>query len=172
MKPILYFLLACLAISCQDIQPVEKPVNLIEKATMQEIIYDIAIVNGARGYDMQKLSRYGVAPETYVFDKYDIDSLQYAQSVAYYSSDIESYKEMYLDIQKRVEKEFLHFDSIAKKEKKVKDSLRTEKARSLQKKKDSLKLIGQDTIIGKKEKKQTITSFPVKKAKEVVIDSL
>ncbi len=90
MKPILYFLLACLAISCQDIQPVEKPVNLIEKATMQEIIYDIAIVNGARGYDMQKLSRYGVAPETYVFDKYDIDSLQYAQSVAYYSSDIES----------------------------------------------------------------------------------
>lgn len=170
MKLILYFLLVCFAISCQDIPSVEKPANLIEKTTMQDIIYDVAVINSARGYDVQKLSKYGVTPETYIFDKYDIDSLQFAQNVAYYSSDIESYKEMYLDIQKRVEVDFSHFDSIEKVEKKVKDSLRTEKAKSLQKKRDSLKLIGQDTIIGKK--KNMITTFPIKSAKEVVIDSL
>ncbi|MEP0265277.1 DUF4296 domain-containing protein [Dokdonia sp.] len=172
MKSILYFLLVCVVISCQDIPSVEKPANLIERTTMQEIIYDVAIINGARGYDVQKLSKYGVTPETYIFDKYNIDSLQFAENVTYYSSDIESYKEMYLDIQKRVDEEFLHFDSIAKVEKKVKDSLRTEKAKSLRKKKDSLKSKGLDTIIGKKEKKQTITTFPSKSAKEVVIDSL
>jgi len=106
-------------VGCQDIPDVEKPENLIERAKMEAIIYEMSILNGARGYDIQKLSKYDVKPETYIFEKFDIDSLQYAKSVSYYSSDIEAYKNMYLSIQKRIDGEFSLYDSLAKIEKKV-----------------------------------------------------
>lgn len=171
MRQTLYILIAFFVIGCQEVQPIEKPANFIKKERMQEIIYDIAVVNGARGYNMQELSKYGVDPETYIFDKHGIDSLQFAENIAYYSADIDKYKEMYVEIQERVEGEFSYYDSIAKVEKKVRDSIRTAKARQLQKEKDSLKAIGQDTIRDVKEKgRKRITSL--KEVKEVVIDSL
>ena len=106
---------------------------------MEAIIYEISVLNGARSYDMKSLSKYDVNPETYIFEKFDIDSLQYANSVSYYASDIESYKEMYESIQKRVDLEFSNYDSLAKIEKKVKDSLRTLRAKEIQREKDSIK---------------------------------
>ncbi len=166
MKPFLYIFFVFFVISCQDISPVEKPANLIERAKMEEIIYEIAIVNSARGYDIQKLSQYDVNPETYVFEKFGIDSVQYAKSVSYYSSDIEGYRDMYLSIQKRIEGEFSHYDSLAKLEKKVKDSLRTARAREIQREKDSIKR--SDSIAGKIEKPRS----PIRVSKEIVIDSL
>lgn len=173
MKQTLYILIAFFVIGCQEIESIEKPDNFIERERMQEIIYDVALVNGARGYDMQKLSKYGVDPETYIFDKHGIDSLQFAENIAYYSADVDEYKEMYMEIQERVEGEFTYYDSIAKMEKKIKDSIRTEKARQLKKEKDSLKAIGQDIIRDVKEKsRKKITSLLNKEVKEVVIDSI
>lgn len=167
MRPFTYILLIFFIVSCQDISPVEKPEGLIDKEKMEEIIYEIAIVNGARGYNMQLLSKYGVHPETYIFDKFGIDSLQYANSVAYYSSDIEGYKKMYQSIQKRIEGQFKHYDSLAKIEKKVKDSLRTLKAKELQREKDSVKKVDSIKGVGKKKPRT-----PLRVSKEIVIDSL
>lgn len=172
MKQALYILIAFFVIGCQEVQPIEKPDNFIKRERMQEIIYDIAVVNGARSYNMQELSKYGVDPETYIFDKHGIDSLQFAENIAYYSADVDEYKEMYMEIQERVEGEFTYYDSIAKVEKKVRDSIRTAKARQLQKEKDSLKAIGQDTIRDVKESRKAITSLLKKEVKEIVIDSL
>jgi len=135
MKSYIYILFVLLGISCQNISPVEN---------------EITILNSARGYDMKMLSKYGVKPETYIFEKYSIDSLQYAKNVSYYSSDIENYKDMYLSIQKRVEEEFSHYDSLSKIEKKVKDSLRKLKSKKIKREKDSIKML--DSIAGKKKK--------------------
>ncbi|MFC4635461.1 DUF4296 domain-containing protein [Dokdonia ponticola] len=173
MNKYIYILCVFFVVSCQDIQPVEKPSNLIDRSTMKEILYEIAVVNAARGINIQKLSQYGVNPETYIFEKFAIDSVQFAKSVSYYSSDIESYRDMYLDIQKRVDSEYTYQDSLAKIEKKVKDSIRTERARELQREKDSIKKV--DSLAGKKE---TLLSpikkrrLPVKVVKEIVTDSL
>ena len=169
MRLFAYIVLALLMIGCQDIPPVEKPDNLIDEETMEEIIYEISVVNSARGYNMQLLSKYGVEPETYVFNKFGIDSLQYANSVAYYSSDIEVYKKMYQSVEQRVEKEFSHYDSLAKIEKKVKDSLRTARARELQREKDSIKKL--DSIKGIKKDKSR-AEIPIRVSKEVYIDSI
>ncbi len=73
---------------------------------------------------------------------------------------------MYLSIQKRIEGEFSHYDSLAKLEKKVKDSLRTARAREIQREKDSIKR--SDSIAGKIEKPRS----PIRVSKEIVIDSL
>ncbi len=172
MKRFIYILFVFFAISCQDIQPVKSPANLIDQAKMEEILYEIAIINAARGYDIQKLSKYGVAPETYVFEKYNIDSLQYAENVSYYSSDIESYKEMYLTIQKRIEGEFTYHDSLAKRKKKIKDSLRTEEVRESERKRDSVRKA--DSIAGrvKKPRSPKKLGLPTRISKEVFIDSL
>lgn len=166
MKQLIYISFIFLVISCQDIPSVEKPTDLIERDQMQDVIYEMAIVNGARGYDIQKLSKYGVAPETYIFEKYGIDSLQLAKSISYYASDIEDYKDMYLAIQERVDAEFKDYDSLAKIEKKVKDSLRTEKAKELQRERDSLKKV--DSLKGKVKKSLS----PMRLSKEIFIDSL
>ena len=172
MKQFGYILFVFFVVSCQDIQPVKKPAKLIGKAEMQEILYEIAIVNAARGYDIQKLSKYGVAPETYIFEKYDIDSLQYAENVSYYSSDIESYKEMYLAIQKRAEGEFTYHDSLAKRKKRIKDSLRTEEVRESERKRDSVRKA--DSIAGKVKTPRSLKKprLPARISKEVFIDSL
>ena len=172
MKQFIYILFIFFVISCQDIQPVENPENLIDQAKMEEILYEIAIVNAARGYDMQKLSKYGVAPEKYVFEKYDIDSLQYAENVSYYSSDIESYKDMYLSIQKRVEGEFTYNDSLVKRRKKIKDSIRTEEVRESERKRDSVRKA--DSIAGKVKKPRSSKKpgLPTRISKEIFIDSL
>ncbi|WP_299211383.1 DUF4296 domain-containing protein [uncultured Dokdonia sp.] len=170
MKQFAYIFFIFLVISCQDIPSVEKPTDLIDRAKMEEIIYEMAVVNGARGYDIQKLSKYGVAPETYIFEKYAIDSLQLAKSITYYASDIEDYKDMYVTIQKRAEAEFKGYDSLAKIEKKVKDSLRTEKAKQLQRERDSIKKL--DSLKGKVSDKIEKTRSPIRVSKEIFIDSL
>lgn len=175
MKSFIYILFILFVVSCQDIPDVEKPENLIDRAKMEAIIYEMSILNGARGYDIQKLSKYDVKPETYIFEKFDIDSLQYAKSVSYYSSDIEAYKNMYLSIQKRIEGEFSLYDSLAKIEKKVKDSIRTARAKEIQREKDSIKKL--DSIAGKLDKNSIIDKekeprTPFRVSKEIVIDSL
>lgn len=168
-----YILFVFFVVSCQDIPSVEKPSDLIDRSTMKEILYEIAIVNAARGINIQKLSQYGVNPETYIFEKFAIDSVQFSKSVSYYSSDVESYRDMYLDIQKRVDSEFSYQDSLAKIEKKVKDSIRTERAKELQRERDSLKEV--DSLAGKTENLLSSVKksrFPLKVSKEIVIDSL
>lgn len=173
MNKYIYILFVFLVVSCQDIQSVEKPSDLIDRSTMKEILYEIAVVNAARGINLQKLSQYGVKPETYIFEKFTIDSIQFAKSVSYYASDIESYRDMYLDIQKRVANEYTYHDSLAKIEKKVKDSIRTERARELQRERDSIRKA--DSLAAKKENLLSPikkSRLPLRISKEIVIDSL
>jgi len=127
-----------LIVSCQGIEPIEKPENLIPLKTMEHIIYDLAIMNSARGYNIQMFSQTGIKPESYVFEKHKIDSLQYAQSTIYYSANVEKYKNLLTKVQKRVQREFKVADSIAKEEKRVKDSLRNERGKKLKQEKDSV----------------------------------
>jgi len=147
MKRALGCLLGLIILGCQDIQPIEKPDNLIDKETMEEILFDIALVNAARGFNIQKLVQNKIAPEKYIFEKYNIDSVQYAQSTNYYSSSIEVYKKMHLSIQKRLDTLFQFHDSLAKIEKKHKDSIEKIKSEAKKKRLDSIRSLNKDTII-------------------------
>jgi len=147
MKKILICLLGIAVWSCQDIQPIEKPDNLIGKETMEEILFDLALVNAARGFNVQKLVQNRIAPEKYIFEKYNIDSVQYAQSTNYYSSHIETYKKMNLAIQGRIEVLYEVNDSLEKIEKKRKDSIRKVEAAAAKKRLDSIRELRGDSLI-------------------------
>lgn len=126
-----------LVVSCQGIKPLDKPHNLIPMDRMEVIIYDMTIINSARGYNPQLFVQTGVKPESHIFEKYKIDSLQYAASTVYYSADVDGYKKLIERVRTRVEKEFKVTDSLAKIEKRIQDSIRNERGKLLKYKKDS-----------------------------------
>lgn len=138
MRVFLTFVFLLLIMACQGVQSVPKPDKIIEKATMENIIYDITIINSARGYNPQLFVQTGVDPECHVFEKYEIDSAQYAQNTLYYSSAIEDYKELIERVRKRVEAKHTVLDSLFKEEKRIKDSIRHERGKRLKQEKDSL----------------------------------
>jgi len=141
MRVIITVVILIVLVACQGIQPVPKPAKLIAKTTMEDIIYDMSIINSARGYNIQQFSQTGVDPQCYVFEKYKIDSSQYAQNTLYYASSLEDYKELIENVKKRIEEEHKVVDSIAKKEKRITDSTRNARGKRLKQEKDSINLL-------------------------------
>ena len=138
----------CLALlGCQDIKPIEKPVDLIDQNTMQEILFDIALVNAARGFNVQQLVQNKIKPEKYIFEKYNIDSTRYTQSTNYYSSHIEKYKKMHLAVKERIEVLHAFNDSAERVEKKRKDSIKKIETAAAKKRLDSIKEARKDSVV-------------------------
>jgi hypothetical protein len=134
-----------MALSCQDIVQVSPPENLIERDQMEDIIFDVAMVNAARGFNVQRLKSNKISPDSYVFDKHNIDSLQYAQSTVYYAADSEDYKSMYRNVQTRLDTLYKRLQAEEALFQKKKDSVRT--AEVLAKRKlDSIKKSKGDTL--------------------------
>ncbi|MFK6999345.1 DUF4296 domain-containing protein [Flavobacterium oreochromis] len=94
MNKIACFFLIIFFISCQN-STIKKPDNLIDEATMEKIIYDLALIQAIKGHDAKLLPKNQIDPLKYVYKKYRIDSLQLVNSNKYYSSDIPTYKKMY-----------------------------------------------------------------------------
>lgn len=97
------FTLSFILLSCQDIERPEKPDNLIDRDIMVNILVDTYVSNAARNQSFQKIQDENVRLEKYIYQKYDIDSLQFAKSNAYYSSNMEDY----IKILKEVEQEIM-----------------------------------------------------------------
>lgn len=127
--------------SCQEIPEVQKPESFIEQPVMEEILYESILINAAQGYNIAKLKLIGLKPDTYVYDKFNIDSATYAQNVAYYTTDIDAYREMNAKVLDRIKAQLAVDDSIETAERKLKDSLRTARAKELQKEKQSERTI-------------------------------
>lgn len=104
MKKLLsIILLFLLSISCNS-NAVKKPENLIEREKMVDIIFDLSILEAAKSQKPIVLEQYQIQSNAYVYKKYQIDSLQFANSVKYYASDFENYHSIYDSVNKRIER--------------------------------------------------------------------
>ena len=134
-------------VACQDIDSVKKPDKLISRDQMEEIMYESILLKSARGYNTGQLAEYGIAPETYIFEKFNIDSAQFAQNTAYYAQNLEEYTALNKNVRERVLALLKVDDSLEKAERSIADSLRTKRARELNEKrknkgsKDSIQII-------------------------------
>lgn len=72
-----------------------KPDNLITKNKMVDILYDMSLISVAKGVNRSILENNGIIPENYIFSKYEIDSLTFANSNEYYSYDLKEYQLIY-----------------------------------------------------------------------------
>ena len=91
-----------LLVSCEK-TTVKKPDNLIKEDKMVDIIYDLSLLEAIKSQKPAVLDSNSVDSKTYIYEKYKIDSLQFAKSDQYYASDIPSYKKMYDKVTKRIE---------------------------------------------------------------------
>lgn len=139
---VIFLLLAFLTISCQDLEKTEKPEDLISEAKMIDVLTEMALLHAARNYNKQKLENTGISPDAYVYDKYDIDSLQFERSNNYYTEQLSQYERIYDSVKLRLQVLKSRMDSLRDLEVKREDSIK--KAQ-----KDSLRMLdslGVDTL--------------------------
>lgn len=120
MKKYFLILLATLVIyACKD-NVVKKPDRLLSEAEMTEILYDLSILGAIQSNYPAKLKGLGIDGFDYIYDKYNIDSLQLAQNNVYYATDVKKYKRMIGVVQERLTHNKTEIDSslIKKKPKK------------------------------------------------------
>ena len=93
------FLVIVVLFGCnKNVQKIPIPDNLISEEKMVDVIYEMTLISVSKGVNRRILENSGVIPEKYIFEKYNIDSLQFALSNEFYSNDLN----MYLDIYNRV----------------------------------------------------------------------
>ena len=140
---ILIVLLMSLAVSCQKFQRPKKPDNLISKKDMVNILYDMYIVNSAKGVNVKVLEDNGIVPKTYVLNKYRIDSLQFAQSNTFYAYDVETYAQIIEDVKAKINAQKSIYEAQLKLEdaedKRKRDSIKEARKKSIEKTLDATK---------------------------------
>ena len=129
MKKILLLLSILIFISaCSNKNEIPKPAKPIDKAVMENILYDLALLQALKSYSPEKLTKNSINSKTYIYQKYKIDSLQFVENNKYFASDIETYKIIFENVSNRLQKEKNQMDTILNKElkikaKKVRDSI-------------------------------------------------
>ena len=133
MKRILPFIIGLLLWSCAE-RVVEPPENLISEDKMVEILHDLAVLNATKTSFKYFLDSNSLQTMDFLFEKYKIDSTQFAQSDRYYASVPLRYQMIYERVEERLEERRKTLEEIKKK--------RNDSTRSIQQKRtDSLKNI-------------------------------
>ena len=78
----------------------KKPDNLIVKEQMENIIFDILILNGINANSL--MSKMEVIGDEFIFDRYSVDSIQFYESEIYYSKRPRDHFEIYSNVKRRI----------------------------------------------------------------------
>lgn len=103
MKKAVLFFFGVLILSCGE-KVMEQPENLIPKEKMTEILYDLAILNSAKSAFSSAFDKTGIDIMEFLYEKYAIDSTQFAQSDLYYASVPMEYQSIYEGVEALIEK--------------------------------------------------------------------
>jgi len=89
-------------LSCSDGTKVQKPDNLISPQQMEQIIYDLSIMNGLRSDTNKNELFEPIMNVAYIYKKYKIDSAQLASSEAYYAKHPLQYLRIHRNVENRL----------------------------------------------------------------------
>jgi hypothetical protein len=103
-REVYIFILGLLSLAACADNVVEKPENLIPKDVMVDVYYDISILNGLKSTGADKLERIDLDPDTFLFEKYGIDSTQLAKSSIFYTSNAALQLEMFTEVEARLQR--------------------------------------------------------------------
>jgi len=124
MKFFSVFIIACFFWSCQNIEEIEKPDNLIPEARMVDVLTELNLLNSAKNYNKRILEETGIQPDTYLYSKYKIDSLQLAESTSYYAKKYDKFDGIYQKVRQNLENMKAKLEVIREEEQRVEDSIR------------------------------------------------
>ena len=86
---------------------------------MSDILYDMYIINAAKGVNRKLLEKEGVVPETYILTRHNIDSTQFANSNNYYAYDTDIYKSIVEKVKTKLEADKKKYEEMSSKIKPV-----------------------------------------------------
>lgn len=101
MKYIIYSVMIVLMLSCESKTKMDKPENLLTKKQMIELLTDMHLANSTSGVNNiheEKNKNY----MSLVYEKYKVDSVQFAESNMYYAANVEEYEDIFLKVEKRI----------------------------------------------------------------------
>lgn len=101
---IISLLIGVLFSNCDSFYSEDKPKNLISTDTMVRILYDVAIMDGIRGTVTINPIFQNAFNATYIYNKYNIDSLQLSESERYYASNPIKYHRIHRRVIFRLER--------------------------------------------------------------------
>ncbi len=113
IRILIFLVLTLLLWACQDVKRPEKPDNLIPKDKMVDILTDVYLNNAAKSINNRLLRRKGFKLDSLIYQKYEIDSLQFVRSHAYYNADLNTYNEIFREIEQRLDRMLKKADSAA-----------------------------------------------------------
>ena len=99
LKSILVLLLIITYTSCQDVKKPEIPTDLISQDIMVDILTDVYISNASRNVNNKLIRKRNLHLDSIIYNKYEVDSLQFVLSNAYYSSDLKTYGKLLTQVQ-------------------------------------------------------------------------
>tara|TARA_B100001063_G_scaffold92372_1_gene86022 strand:- start:242 stop:559 length:318 start_codon:yes stop_codon:yes gene_type:complete len=91
-----YLIVLIFTLSCSS----DSPANLISEKKMENIIFDIMILNASSGSNL-KIDNSLISDEL-IFRKYSIDSVQFYESELYYSRNPKIHFNIYSNVKKRI----------------------------------------------------------------------
>lgn len=99
LKSILILLLIISYTSCQDVKKPEIPTDLISQDIMVNILTDVYISNASRNVNNKLIIKRNLRLDAIIYNKYNVDSLQFVVSNTYYSSDLKTYGKLLTQVQ-------------------------------------------------------------------------
>jgi hypothetical protein len=99
LKSILVLLLTVSYTSCQDVKKPELPTDLISQDIMVDILTDVYISNASRNVNNKLIIKRNLQLDSIIYNKYNVDSLQFVVSNTYYSSDLRTYGNLLTQVQ-------------------------------------------------------------------------
>lgn len=147
MKKALIFSTGILMVifSCKDNMEPTKPENLISQDKMVNILIDLSLVSSAKGLNKKILENNGITPDRYVFEKHKIDSIQFAESNAYYAYFIDDYSNIYVRVKDSLEKLKMKYVRLEQAENKKENDTKADKAKRV--KRDTLRNKQNDSLL-------------------------
>lgn len=171
MKKIIpFFIVLMVLVGCKK-ELVKEPKHLIEKEKMVNIMYDLSLLEAMKVDDPTLMDSLKVNLNQYIFKKYKIDSVQFAQSNIYYAADYKEYEKMYNQVKLRLDKEKKQINSLMRADAK-KEILKAKERNKLKAKKESdsikkanLKLNSKSDALQKKKETDSLKKIQLEELK-------
>jgi len=108
-------LIAMIFSGCQDVKYPEPPENLLPKEKFAQILADAYVGNASRSRSVNNriLRSKGIQLDSLLYGKHQVDSLSFAESNAYYASNIDLYTEIILNVEKILSEKKARIDSLS-----------------------------------------------------------
>jgi len=130
---IFYIAFICFLMSCSGTKKLDKPEDLISKEKMVNVLIDLSLLSSAKGINKSKIENTGIMPESYVYKKHSIDSLQFVKSNVYYAYNLDAYQDIIKKVTDSLSKLRENYNTLVEEEaeeKRKQDSIKRSKRKN------------------------------------------